>query len=636
MRNVPLLLLIVIASCAPPSSEPSTEKAVAPPGETSISSPLRQTAIKPFRLDDVRLLDGPFKVAQEANTKYMLSLDPDRLLHRFRTGANLKPKAPLYEGWAAKGVSGHVLGHYLSACAMNYAATEDKRFLDRIDYIVSELAECQRAIGSGYVGGPPRGQEIFNEIASGDIRAKPFFLNDCWAFLYTVHKLFAGLWDAYDLCDHEQAREVLIKLTNFLEETTRDLTDEQVQEMLICEHGGFAEILANVWSITDDPRHLKLARRFCSRAVLDPLSRREDKLPGSHANYTIPVVISAARLHELTGEEYFETASEYFWETMVGRYSYVTGGNAEAEYYFPPDEFEKHLTTTASEKCGTYNMLKLTRHLFLRDGAAKKFDYYERGLYNNILPAQDPKTGCTMYHVSFQPAHFKIYSHPTEAFWCCTGTSLEDHAKYGDSIYFHSPDTLYVNLFIPSKLRWRDKGVTVTQETTFPEEETTRLTIGCDVPTNFALKIRKPFWTDAMEVRVNGELAGREEEGFIVVNREWHDGDRVEARMPMRLRVEALPHSKRWYAILHGPTLLAGKMGREGLDGVDRFRHEPIDLQDHPGPEIPAFSCTPEEMISQMKPVAGQPQTFRFGNTTLIPFYKLRNDRYSIYWEFEP
>jgi len=345
---------------------------------------------EPFALEDVRLLHGPFKHAQDLQGQWLLTLEPDRLLAWFRKEAGLKPKALVYGGWEDRGVAGHCLGHYLSGCSLMYASTGDVRFLERVDYLVKELTLCQESNGNGYVAAIPGGKQVFAQVAAGDIRSAGFDLNGPWVPLYTLHKLFAGLVDAYRLCDSEQALAVNRKLADWLGTVLSQLDHAQMQKILACEHGGMNEALADLYADTGDERYLALSRRFHHEHVLDPLTREEDRLNGLHANTQVPKLIGLARRYELTGDQDDRTAAAFFWERVVNHHSYVTGGHCINIHFGPPDTLNDRLGVTTTETCNFYNMLIRTRHLFQWEADARVADFYERALYNQILCSQHP------------------------------------------------------------------------------------------------------------------------------------------------------------------------------------------------------------------------------------------------------
>ena len=329
--------------------------------------------------------------------------------------------------------------------------------------------------------------------------------------------------------------------------------------MLACEHGGINETFADLYAITGNQRYLELAEKFYHKFVLDPLSRCEDKLTGLHANTQIPKVIGSARIYELTGEEKFKTIADFFWTTVVGHYSYVNGGNSADEYFGKPDHLAARMHDT-TETCNTYNMLKLTRHLFTWNPQASYMDYYERALFNHILAHQHPQKGGRLVYKGFldMPAR-KGFSDPTDSFWCCVGTGMENHTKYADSIYSYNKNNLYVNLFIASELTWRDKGVVVTQKTDLPTGGNIMLSFSCQRPVELNLKIRKPDWAEAVAVLLNGkeQAVSIDLDGYLSLNRTYKEDDTVELRMPLKLHASTLPDMSNRTAFLYGPTLLA-------------------------------------------------------------------------------
>ncbi|MFA0735858.1 MAG: hypothetical protein OGMRLDGQ_002358 [Candidatus Fervidibacter sp.] len=583
---------------------------------------------KPFDLSSVRLLDSPFKWAMERDAAYLLQLEPDRLLSRFRSEAGLQPKAPPYGGWEGMGVAGHTLGHYLSACSMMFASTGDERFRERVNYIVDELELCQQAHGDGYVAAIPEGRRVFSEIAQGIIRAKPFDLNGVWVPWYTLHKLFAGLLDAHRFCGNEKALRIAMRLADWAERTTANLTDEQFQQMLACEHGGMVEVLAELYARTGDERYLRLAKRFYHKAVMEPLARGVDCLPGLHGNTQVPKVIGMARLYELTGERVpYRVIAEFFWERVVKHHCYVIGGFTDGEYFGEPDRLDDRLGTNTAEVCKTYNLLKLTKHLFSWSPSVEKADYYERALYNHILASQNPDDGMMCYYVPMRPGHFKTYSTPFDSFWCCVGTGMENHARYGEFIYFHTDDELLVNLFIPSELNWSEKGVRVRLETDFPESELVRLTLSCDKPTELTISVRCPSWLAGLpEARLNGTTlpVSARPGSYLSIRRTWQTGDNLEIRLPVGFWLEPLPDNPVRAAILYGPIVLAGDLGP-----IDQ--PEPILI-----PALVTHGRNPSEWIEI---VSKRPLTFRTKgvgrpqDVTLVPFYAMHHRRYTVYWD---
>jgi DUF1680 family protein len=600
-------------------------------------------AARPMALRDVRLTPGPFHDAQERDAVYLMSLDPDRLLHNFRVNAGLDPKAPVYGGWESQEpwvdirCHGHSLGHWMTACALLYASTGEQRFEGAVAYAVDELRACQSAGGTGLVCAFPDGSEqLDNAVAGRRIVGVPW---------YTLHKVFAGLRDAHVEAGNDTALEVLAGLAEWTWNATRPMTDEQLQHMLRVEHGGMNEILADVHVLTGDPRWLELAERFSHRALLEPLAAGRDTLDGLHANTQIPKVIGFHRLWELTGKETYLDAARFFWRTVVRERSFVTGGHGDVEHFFAPREFPEHVHSAKTmETCCTHNMLRLTRALFGTDPQSEYADHYERALYNGILASQDPDTGWNTYFQPTRPGYLKLYHTPIDSFWCCTGTGMENHAKYGDSIYFEGDDGLFVNLFIPSVLTWREKGVTLRQVTDFPEADVVRLEVTADAPVETALHVRIPAWTRGATLRVNGEAreAGARPDGYVSVRRAWAAGDVLEVRLPMGMATEALPGAPDRVAFVYGPIVLAGRLGRDGLyPGADILRNERTTGMILETPvDVPVLAGSAQRVRESVRPVAGaEPLTFetvgvgRPTDVTLIPYHRMHHERYNLYWQ---
>lgn len=608
-----------------------------------------QTRLHYFGLSEVALLDGPFKQAQEVDRRYILELEPDRLLAGFRLEAGLEPKAEKYGNWENIGLDGHTLGHYLTALAQMWAATGDAELKRRLEYCVSELATCQAANGNGYVGAVPKSKEVWARVAAGGFDAQGFSLGGAWVPWYNMHKTFAGLRDAWLIAHSTEARDVLIRLTDWCASLIGPLSDADIQIMLGAEHGGMTETIADVYAITGDEKYLRLAQRFTHHAILDDLLARKDTLTGKHANTQIPKVIGFARIAELGGDPAWDGAAAFFWDTVVRRRSVAFGGNSVREHFNPPDDFSTMVESREGpETCNTYNMLRLTEALFRREGDPRYPEYYERALFNHILSTQHPDHGGFVYFTPIRPRHYRVYSQPELCFWCCVGTGIENHGKYGRFIYA-SDDAggLWVNLFIASELKSAN-GLHVRQETAFPDEAATRLTLLLDSPRRFPLHLRHPAWVPdgGFTVRINGTPAAVESRAgsYAVIEREWRPGDRVEIALPMSTRLERLPDGSDYAAVMHGPILLAARTGTEDLEGLQadgsRMGHAA------PGPfealdAAPMLVGDPQEMAARIRPVPGRPLHFTaaglirpdsFDTLELEPFFRLHDARYMMYW----
>jgi DUF1680 family protein len=584
----------------------------------------------PFSLSDVRLLDGPFLHATELNSHILLDYEPDRLLARFYTEAGLKPKAEHYLGWENESLAGHSLGHYLSACSMMYQTTGDTRFLERVNYIVNELKIIQDADGDGYLGAFTNGKKVFeDEIARGNIRSSGFDLNGIWSPFYTHHKVMAGLRDASRLCGNKTALEVEKRFADWIGRIVAPLNDKQVQKMLNCEHGGISETFADLYADTGDEKYLDISRIFYHKAILDPLKKGEDILPGKHANTNIPKLIALTRLYELTGDTSDRRAAEFFWSTVTKHHSYVTGGNGNDEYFGPADKLRNRLGEGTTETCNVYNMLKLTEHLFEWNAPAAAADFYERALFNHILASQNPEDGHVVYNLSLDMGGFKDFQDP-EWFTCCIGTGMENHSKYGRNIYYHNNNELFIFQFIASELNWKEKGLKIIQNTKYPEEHATTLEFQCENPVRFTLQIRYPYWAiKGIEIIVNDhkKMVKESPGSFVAINRTWKTGDRVEVNLPFTLRLEAMPDDSSRVAVMYGPLVMAGDLGPV-KDTVER------DIM-----YVPVLMTENRDPSAWMIPVEGRTNTFMTVNTgrprdiEMKPFYTFYDRRYSVYWD---
>jgi len=590
--------------------------------------------VTPLPLNKVRLLPSPFLDAVEANRHYLLSLEPDRLLHNFRSGAGLPPKGERYGGWEGDTIAGHTLGHYLSALALMHAQTGDAETKRRVDYIVAELAQCQKARGTGYVAGLLRkrkdgslvdGEEIFGEIAKGDIRSGGFDLNGAWSPLYNIHKTFAGLFDAQDHCGNGQALAVATGLGRYFQRLFAGLSDDQMQTVLGCEYGGLNESYAELFARTGDRQWLLVAERIHDRRVLDPLENREDDLPNLHANTQIPKLIGLARIHELTGEEKPGTGARFFWETVTRHHSYVIGGNADREYFFAPDAIAQHLTEQTCEHCNSYNMLKLTRHLYGWAADAALFDYYERTHFNHILAAHDPATGMFTYMTPLMSGIKRDFSSPTDDFWCCVGTGMESHAKHGESIYWQGNDALLVNLFIPSRAHWAERQADFELQTSYPYHGEVTLRIAAlKRPGAFAIALRVPGWAGDVTFAVNGKPVGPDRAaGYAIIRRGWREGDTVSMALPMDLRIEPASGDRDTIAILRGPLVLAADLGPA----------------DRPLADAAAPALVGADILAGFHAVAGAPAVYhtqglgRPADMRFGPFYRAYDRRSAVYFK---
>ena len=600
-----------------------------------------------FPLGDVTLLDGPLKKARDLNVKVLLQYDNDRLLAPFLKEAGLKPKGELYPNWA--GLDGHVGGHYLTALAMN-AATGSKECQERMEYWISELQACADANaknhpewGKGYIGGVPGSDRIWSAYKKGNFG--PY--SGAWVPFYNVHKVYAGLRDAWVYCGNEQAKKLFLGLCDWAIDLTSGLTDAQVERTLHTEHGGMNEVLADAYAITGDKKYLDVAKRFSHKRLLLPLSQRQDCLDNMHANTQVPKVVGFERIAELTDDEAYHNASAYFWDIVTGERTLAFGGNSRREH-FPSKEACQDFVTDIDgpETCNTNNMLKLSEELHRRNPEARYADFYELATFNHILSSQHPEHGGYVYFTSARPRHYRNYSAPNEAMWCCVGTGMENHGKYGQFVYTKKADNLFVNLFVASELNWKERGIVLRQETGFPYTETSKISI-VQGKGQFTLQVRYPGWVkpDAFQVKVNGKpvtiVTGPS--SYVAISRQWKKGDVVEMTFPMHNSVKYLPNLPQYIALMHGPIMLAMKTGTEDLVRLiaDDSRFGQLAV----GKKLPVdkapilINNDLEAIANQLQPVAGKPLHFTISTkmeneirNELMPFFELHDARYMMYW----
>ena len=613
----------------------------------------QNTGVELFPLKQVKLRESPFQQAMITDLKYILELEPDRLLAPYLKDAGIEPKAENYPNWESMGLDGHIGGHYLTALAQMYASTGSEEAFERLNYMLTELKKAQDANANGYIGGVPNGKEIWKEIENGQINAHNFGLNDRWVPLYNIHKTYAGLRDAYKIAGIEEAKKMLVDFTDWMIEETADLSDEQVQEMLVSEHGGLNETFADVYEITGDRKYLDLAYRFSHKKLLDPMQAQEDILSGMHANTQIPKVIGFETIAQLDQNSDYHEAAKFFWNNVTSKRTVAIGGNSVREHFNPTDDFSSMVNSVQGpETCNTYNMLRLSEKLFQVEPLEEYMHFYERALYNHILSTQHPKTGGFVYFTPMRPGHYRVYSQPETSFWCCVGSGLENHGKYNQMIYAHKGDSLYVNLFIPSELDWKEKGIKFIQKNDLQEEELTHFEVNTKNPQNFSLMLRYPSWVieNEAEITINGEKVeiNQKPGSYISLDRKWKDGDEIKMKLPMKLVSENLPDGSGYAAMVYGPYVLAAKTGDENLEGLyaDAGRSSHIAH----GPKVP-LSETPIFLISEKQNLTTSVEKVdddaiqfdasavlypeEFKSLDFVPFYQIHDSRYVIYLPVE-
>ena len=603
-----------------------------------------------FSLGDVKLSDGPFKHAQELNIKTLLQYDINRFLAPYLKAAGLNAKAGNYPNWESDGLDGHMGGHYLTAMAMNYAATGDIRCKERMESMIRELKKCQDANSKdsnfvGYLGGGPNAKTLWLKIKNGN----PSAIYDGWAPWYNIHKMYAGLRDAWLYGGNETAKEMFLKSCDWGISICANLSDSQMEAMLANEHGGMNEVYADAYQITGDSKYLNMAKRFSHKVILNSFADKIDNLDNKHANTQIPKAIGFERIAEESNDPAYVTASKFFWESVTQNRTLAFGGNSRKEFFPQASACPDYITDREGpESCNTYNMLKLTEGLFRMNPEACYADFYEKALFNHILSTQHPEHGGYVYFTPARPQHYRVYSAPNEAMWCCVGTGMENHGKYGQFIYTHREDTLFVNLFIASQLNWKKKGIAITQQTLFPEEESTTLIIHTATPKYFKLMVRHPDWASEKSFKI---IIGNETlkvsstpSTYVPISRIWKDGDEVKIIFPMKNRLEELPNVPQYVAVMHGPILLAAKTGTQDMKGLiadnSRWGHiangSLISLD-----KAPVMIGERSTLLSKIYPVKGRPLTFTTkglfasgsdSRLVLEPFYRIHDSRYMMYW----
>lgn len=601
---------------------------------TACSAQVPSPRCTPLPLEDVRLTGGPLKQAQDKDAEYLLHLEPDRMLAFLRKRAGLEPKAKGYDGWDGDGrnLTGHICGHYLSAVSIMFAATGDSRFKERVDYIVDQLEEVQKKNGNGYLGALEGGQEMFAQVAKGDIRSGGFDLNGQWAPFYTLHKMYAGLRDAYRFTGNKKALQLEIGFAAWCENILKDLNSDQIQKMLNTEFGGMNEVFVDLYKDTSDDRWLKMSYRFEHNLILDPLKARKDELAGKHGNTQVPKVQGSLARYFSTGDEKDYTAASFFWERVALHHSYATGGHGKDEYFGEPDKLNDRVDGRTCETCNVYNMLKMTRRLFMLKPDAVYADFHERALYNHILSSISLNTGQTCYMVPVGRGVQREYGDMLHSFTCCVGSGMESHALHGDGIYYFSSDQLIVTIFADSKALWKANKVTLEQKTDFPLGERVQFTFTMDTPKTFTFTFRKPKWVgDGFGVKINGHAETADvTHHWLNMKRTWKNGDVVEVTLPKTLRLEATPDNPNRAAIMWGPLVMAGDLGEE--NNFESWK---------PG-AVPVMVTDNKLAVGDwLKPVTreagGTFTTAGVGHKKDVifkPFYLLQHRTYGIYWDF--
>lgn len=579
----------------------------------------------PFELGQVTLTASRWLDNQNRTLSYLRFVDVDRLLYVFRANHRLSTNgATANGGWDAPSFPfrSHSQGHFLTAWAQAYAVLGDTTCRDKANYMVAELAKCQANNGAagfatGYLSGFPESDFTALEartLSNGNV---PY---------YCVHKTLAGLLDAWRLIGNTQARDVLLALAGWVDTRTARLSSSQLQAMLGTEFGGMNAVLTDLYQQTGTARWLTAAQRFDHAAVFNPLASNQDQLNGLHANTQVPKWVGAAREYKATGTTRYRDIAANAWNMCVNAHTYAIGGNSQAEHFRAPNAIAGYLANDTCELCNSYNMLKLTRELWLvnPDNAAY-FDFYERALFNHVIGAQNPADGHG--HITyFTPLRAGgrrgvgpawgggTWSTDYNSFWCCQGTGVEINTKLMDSIYFFNGTTLTVNLYMPSVLNWTQRGITVTQTTTYPVSDTTTLQVTGNVGGSWALRVRIPAWASGASIAVNGETQSiaATPGSYATLTRSWTSGDTVTVKLPMQVALKAANDNANVVAVTYGPAVLAGNYGSTSLSSL---------------PSLSTSSVTRTSTTALAFTATANGSTVNLG-----PFYDAQGFNYTVYW----
>ena len=613
-----------------------------------IAKPLFENKIELFPLNDVQITEGQFKQIQDLDHQYLLTLEPDRMLSWFRREAGLTPKAQPYPYWESENVwgggplAGHILGFYMSSMSMMYQTTNDPMILERLNYVIKELKQCQEAQGDGYLLATINGKHVFEDVIDGEFTTNNPCINTTWEPIYIMNKIMLGLYGIYTRCNIQDAKSILINMANWFGNEVLDKLDhDNIQKLLVCEHGSINESYINVYEITGDSKYLEWAKKLNDEDMWVPLSKNEDILNGWHANTQIPKFTGFNAVYRYTNNKAYNNAAINFWDIVVKKHTWINGGNSTGEHFFEENLFESKVSQKGGpESCNSVNMMRLTESLYQTDALPQRIDYYERVLYNHILANYDPEQGMCVYYTPMRPGHYKIYGTKYHSFWCCTGTGFEAPAKFAQMIYAHKDNSLYVNLFIPSMLNWKEKGVQIQQSTAFPDENKSVLTLKTLSAQYFNLKIRKPYWAENKDftVSINGETIETETtNGYITISRKWKNEDKIQISFSPLLKVIKIKNSTRYYAITYGPIVLGTKINNTNI-GKEEFRYPRKTIGDIiiPMSEAPVLFGDINSITHNIKRLPTKELMFEYNSpikdsVILMPFNRIHFSRYAIY-----
>ena len=645
---------------------------------------------KHFDLQEVTLTDGPMKTAMDKNIELLMKYDVDRLLTPFVRQAGLSatkdgksayynwegkhPNFPNWGGDAGFDLSGHVGGHYLSALALAWAASHDEsqraKLKERLDYMLQVMKDCQEQYDEdteglyGFIGGQPI-NDSWKALYQGDL--SKIRNNWGWVPFYCQHKVLAGLRDAYVYGGSDVAKELFRKLADWSVNLVKKVSESDFQGFLGCEHGGMNETLLDAYQLFGDKKYLTAAKKYSHKDMINNMqSLNTTFLDGKHANTQVPKYIGFERIYEqdATANSY-RKAAENFWTDVATNRTVCIGGNSVGEHFLSKANSNRYIDQLdGPESCNSNNMLKLSEMLADRTGDAKYVDFYEGTMWNHILSTQDPKTGGYVYFTTLRPQGYRIYSKVNQGMWCCVGTGMENHSKYGHFIYSHDgASTLYVNLFTSSMLESKD--FVITQETNFPDASVTTLTVG--KAGNYAIALRHPAWAgEGYSIAVNGRTidhtAQQGTASYVTVSRDWAVGDKITVELDMQLSYEVCPNYTDYIAFKYGPILLAAQttatsqseaeatgLVYEKLQneyaGAGRMDHAPGSMASSKNlTSAPLLIGDRADVLSRINRLRSPNLSFsmdvsrrgvasyQWTTLTLQPFYRIHHARYACYW----
>lgn len=578
-----------------------------------------QSPIKaqPFPLADVRLLPGPLADDHKAGVDYLLQLDPDRLLSGFRTSCGLQPKAQPYGGWESMGFAGHTVGHYLTACSQEFAASRNPAMKIKVDYVIAGLGECMKNRPDGYLSAVVGSDRMWNDIRSGNIQANEFDLNGLWSPWAVQSCVLSGLIDAHKYAKSGEALVIATKMADWAYETTKRFDDDMWQSMLLCEVGGMAKSLADLSVFTKNRKYLDLAAKFYDRKTLDPLTQAMDNLEGLSTSVQTAKITGVARIFELTNNSTYGRAAKFFWYSVVKHHTYITGGMGLGNYFGKPDSLGGRLGSAANDLSSSSHFLDLTKHLFEWDARPEIADYYEHALITSILGSHCADLGRYSENIPLNVGGFRFFDSPFDSFSEAHGTGMESQTRLQDGIYYHAgTQRLYVNQYVPSELSWL--GQRLRQETTLPDEDKVSFKITGGVKQPYEIAFRHPGWEKSpVQVKVNGVVlaTSTRPSSYILVKRVWWPGDQVEITFPLAIQLTPMADNPRVTALTYGPVVLAADLGPS-----TKALSKPI-----------LFSQA--QIASLTKDANSIAFTSRDGTLTFRPLASLRDRRYAIYVE---